>query len=141
MKLADYVKSVWSGARETGGRHEKTTVVVCPPLQMPAEIGLDRDNRMESCSRLPESGECSESCMAQVQFSAEKATDFAARYEGKKCTSCGVALTQSDWYRNRLEIVKPRATTADSARSAHANVPGSDEQICAACFGLKRRAG
>jgi len=94
------VASLWRllsfGARGIFRRRDKATVVICPAMKLPAEVGLNPDLHMESCSRWPELQSCSQACMPQVQFSAEDLNEFAARYEDKKCGSCDAALTRDD---------------------------------------------
>jgi len=121
-------------------RFSKSTVVICPTVKLPAEVGLDPELRMESCSRWPELQSCSQSCMPQVQFSAEDLNDFAAHYEGKKCSSCGTALTRDDWYKSRLAVLEtnPGVSKAPEVhRPSMLSVPGTGDPICSACYAAK----
>jgi hypothetical protein len=121
-------------------RRHKTTVVICPTVKLPAEVGLDPELRMESCSRWPELQGCSQSCMPQVQFSAEDLNDFAARYEGKKCSSCGTALTQDDWYKSRLAVLETNSGVSKIPGVDHPSilsVSGTGDPICSACYTAK----
>lgn len=111
MNLAHNVRSLWLGARAIFTGSHKTTVVICPMAELPAEVGLDPASRMASCSRWPESQACSQACMPQVKFSAEELKDFTARNESNKC-ACGEALTADDWYKNRLAVLDSKTATS-----------------------------
>ncbi len=80
----------------------KTTSVLCPTAQMPAEVRLDSDARIQSCSRIAHLESCSQSCTPQLQFSADNLSEFVAKHEGKKCASCGRGLTADEWYKSRV---------------------------------------
>ena len=75
MNLVPRLRLVWLGTRGVLGRRDKTTVVVCPTVELPAEVRVTLDQGIESCSRWPELQVCSQSCMAQLQFSAEDLND------------------------------------------------------------------
>lgn len=93
---------------------KKTSVVVCPTAQLPAEVGLDSDARIESCSRWPDLEGCSQICAPQLQFSADNLSEFAVKYEGKHCASCGTVLTRDDWYGSRLAIPTVHTVTPNA---------------------------
>ena len=92
-------------------RAVKKATVVCPTAQLPAEVRFHSDGHIESCSRLPSSEDCSQTCAPQLQFSADELSEFAAKYEGQNCTCCGTALTRDDWYKSRLAIPTPVSKT------------------------------
>ena len=85
---------------------QKTTVVVCPKNELPAEVNLDADLGIESCSRQPKNEDCTQECAPQIQFSPESLQDFAAMHVGEQCACCGAALTGEDWYKNRLGALR-----------------------------------
>jgi hypothetical protein len=116
MNIADNVRSLWLGARTIFAGSHKTTVVICPTAELPAQVGLDPVDRLESCSRWRELQGCRQACLPQVKFSTEELEDFTNRYEGKKC-ACGEALTADDWYKSRLVLLDPKAATGDTAPS------------------------
>jgi hypothetical protein len=137
MNLAGNIRSFWSGARAILAGSHKTTVVICPTAELPAQVGLDSVERLESCSRWPELEGCSQACMPQVKFSAEDLEDFAARYEGKKCTLCGAVLTQDDWYQSRLTALGPKASTADISGSLLRSFNEDSSPVCSICYRAK----
>ena len=76
-------------------RH-KTTVVVCPKNELPAEVNLDANLDIVLCSRRPTNEDCSQQCAPQIQFSAESLQEFVATHVGEECACCGAALTGGD---------------------------------------------
>ncbi len=142
--VASFWRPFGLGARGILRRRGKTTVVICPTMTLPAEVGLDSDLHLESCSRWPEMQSCSQSCMPQVQFSAEDLDEFAARYEGKKCASCGAVLTRDDWYKSRLAVLETTTGVPKIprvVRPSFFSIPGTSDPICSACYGAKMRIG
>jgi hypothetical protein len=137
MNLAGNIRSFWSGARAILAGSDKTTVVICPTAELPAKVGLDSVERLESCSRWPELEGCSQACMPQVKFSAEELDDFTARYEGKKCASCGEVLTRDDWYQSRLASLGPKAATADISGSLPRSFNEDSSPVCSICYRAK----
>ena len=138
--IAAFLGFLSAGGRGILRRRDKTTVVICPTAKLPAEVGLDPELRMESCSRWPELESCSQSCMPQVQFSAEDLNDFATRYEGKKCSSCDTALTRDDWYKSRLAIFETKTEVPDipgGVPPSILSVPEAGDPICSACYAAK----
>jgi hypothetical protein len=138
--MAAFLGFLSLGARGILRRRHKTTVVICPTMKLPAEVGLDPEFRMESCSRWPELQSCSQSCMPQVQFSAEDLNDFAARYEGKKCSSCGTALARDDWYKSRLAVLETNPGVSKIPgvdRPSILSLPETGDPICSACYAAK----
>jgi hypothetical protein len=132
VNLARSVRSLWLGTRGVFCGSQKSTVVICPTAELPAQVELDAVQRMESCSRWPELEGCSRACMPQIRFSAEELREFTAPYEGKPCTSCGVAITGGDWYRSRLaaptEAERPDQSGSLSLSSLE------DKPICLHCY-------
>jgi hypothetical protein len=121
-------------------RAVRKTTVVCPAAQLPAEVRSHSDGRIDSCSRLPDTEQCSQSCAPQLQFSADDLSEFTAKYEGKNCASCGTALTKDDWYKSRLAT-----SMADNGASGTRSTPYSPtvsktkaQPICFACYQANR---
>jgi hypothetical protein len=140
MNLAGSIWSFWSGARAPLAGSHKTTVVICPTAELPAQVGLDPAQGMESCSRWPKLQGCSQSCMPQVKFSGEELVEFTARYEGKKCTSCGAVLTRNDWYQTRLAALDPKTATVDIPGSLPRSFLEDSAPSCSACHRAKMSA-
>jgi hypothetical protein len=102
-----------------------------------ANCRSDPDLHIKSCSRLAESQRCGESCMLQLQFSAEDLNDFAARYEGKRCACCGARLTRDDWYDNRLVMRETHTAVPrmhEAVRPWFYSIPETKRPICSACY-------
>ena len=139
MKLARRIWSLWSGVYAVLGRgkNKKTTIVICPTAELPAQIAVDAEQRMESCSRWPQLERCSQTCMPQVQFSADTLQEFLARYEGKSCTLCGATMNAYDWYESRLAAIEEKAAPRGGERVSLLS-PSESAPICANCFGQRQ---
>ena len=137
MDLARSVRSFWSAARGMFRHDRKTTAVICPAVELPAEVALDSSQHVESCSRRPESEGCSEACMPQIQFSDDDLQDFIDRYEGKQCSSCGVVMTGEDWYRSRLAILKAETGKLDRTGKSPSSFREQDAPICSTCYSAR----
>jgi hypothetical protein len=138
--MAAFLGFLSLSARGILHRRDKTTVVICPTVKLPAEVGLDPALHMESCSRWPELQSCSQPCLPQVQFSAEDLNGFGARYEGKTCSSCGAGLTRDDWYESRLAALETNTRVPEIPgvdRPAILIIPETGDPICATCYAAK----
>ena len=123
---------------------QKTTVVVCPTAKLPAEVKLDTNLRMESCSRRADFADCTETCMPQIQFSPDGLEDFAARYGGKPCLCCGAALKEEDWYKNRLDALRSDGempTPNKFPLTVFIAPEGNKSPLCSACYSSHRSPG
>jgi hypothetical protein len=114
--------------------HRKKTVVVCPANELPAEVSLDESLRMESCSRWPHVGECTQACIPQVQFSPESLEDFAAAHMGEQCVGCGTVLTREDWYNSRLGAVQPTGGSPATGPQTIIAAQAKKSPLCSACY-------
>ena len=142
LNLIQAARSMWVRASGILGHRSKATIVICPTVKVPAEVGLDDRQRIESCSRWPDlQSECTQACIPQVEFSAEDLNDFVARYEGRKCTSCGSEITRDDWYKNRLAALETKAAaeTSEVVPSSFSPTPENDYPICSNCYSAKTR--
>lgn len=137
MNLTSSVRSFWSGARRIFGGPQKTTVVICPTAELPAMVALDPVQGVESCSRWPEFEQCTQRCMAQVQFSADDLQEFLERYEGRNCASCGAVLTAGDWYNSRMAAVEAETATPEIPRANGGSFSEYGAPICSSCFRAK----
>lgn len=133
MNLAAGIRSFYSSAYATLAGSHKTTVVICPKAELPAQVGLDPDYGMKSCSRWPELQGCSQSCIQQVKFSSGGLEDFSVRYEGKKCAPCGAVLTRNDWYQSRLVALDPKTATT-IPEPLPRSLPEASGPICSTCY-------
>lgn len=137
-EAASFLRLLGFGAGGIIHGRDKTTVVICPVVKLPAQVEVDSELDMKSCSRLPELQMCGESCMRQVQFSAEDLKEFAARYEGKRCAWCGATLARDDWYNNRLEVHETNTGVPrmhEAVRPWFYSIPETNRPICSACYG------
>jgi len=95
--------------------------VVCPDNHEPVTVEMDNKfafrtalrgeehERLQSCSRWPEKGDCGQECLAQVDPTPENLERLLQRwYQGKTCAICGRALTPADWRRSRLALLNEK---------------------------------
>ena len=121
---------------------QKTTVVVCPRNELPAEVNLDANLGMELCSRRPKNEDCTQDCSPQIQFSPESLQDFAAMHVDEQCACCGAALTGEDWYKNRLDALRStgEAPTADKVpRTVWIASEDKKSPLCSACYSASHK--
>lgn len=117
---------------------KKMTVVVCPTAQLPTKVELNAVNGMENCSRWPNLQEaCSAACFPQIEFSADELQDFMTRQEGKKCISCGAALSPDDWYKSRLTVSQAAPGGFGVVGAWNQSRPGDGSPLCASCYNAK----
>ena len=80
--------------------------VICPDNQQPATVEVDskfafstalrgqEHERLDTCSRWPEKGDCGQECLAQVNPSPENLERLLQKwYQGKTCAICERPLT------------------------------------------------
>ena len=92
--------------------------VVCPDNHEPVTVEVDNQfafftalrgeehERLQSCSRWPEKGDCGQECLAQVNPSPENLERLLQKwYQGKSCAICARPLTPADWRRSRLALL------------------------------------
>ena len=74
----------------------------------------EEHERLESCSRWPEKGDCCQECLAQINPSPENLERLLQkRYQGKNCAICDRPLTAADWRRSRLALLnKSRSSSS-----------------------------
>lgn len=95
--------------------------VICPENHQPVDVEVDskfsfwtalrgqEHERLHSCSRWPEKGECGQECLAQVDPTPENVERLLSKwYEGKACGICGRLLGPSDWRRSRLALLNEK---------------------------------
>jgi hypothetical protein len=109
----------------------KKTSVLCPTAQLPAEVRLNSDTGIESCSRMPYPESCSQNCTSQLQFSPDNLSEFVEKHEGKKCASCGTNLTGEDWYKSRLTA---HTRIPEGSPSPAARMTTKAQPVCFACY-------
>ena len=69
----------------------------------------EEHERLQSCSRCPEKGDCCQECLAQINSSPENLEHLLQkRYQGKNCAICDRPLTAADWRRSRLALLNEK---------------------------------
>jgi len=140
IKTAFFPLLVSPGVRWKSRLRQKTSVVVCPTAKLPAEVKLDANLHMKSCSRWPETGDCAQTCTPQIQFSPESLQDFVATYGGDKCACCGAVLTGEDWYNNRLGALQSAGETLNRSKfplTASITLEDKKSPVCSVCYSAR----
>ena len=110
--------------------------------ELPAEVNLDTNLHIESCSRSLEIEDCTQDCAPQVQFSPDSLEHFAAMHGGEQCACCGTVLTAEDWYNNRLGAVRSTggAPTPDKVPQTVC-IASEDKKppLCSACYSVSHK--
>lgn len=99
-------------------RNRGRRTVICPENHESVTVELDNKHafstalrgaehdRLHSCTRWPEKGECGQECLAQVNPSPENLERLLQKwYQGKSCAICSRQLTPADWMRSRLALL------------------------------------
>ena len=69
----------------------------------------EEHERLQSCSRWPENGECGQECLAQINPSPENLERLLQKwYQGKNCAICDRPLSPADWRRSRLALLNEK---------------------------------
>jgi hypothetical protein len=99
-----------------------TRVVVCPENQQTAAIEVDARHaaltaahgepqlQLDSCTRWPERGGCSQECLAQVTSAPGACLLLSILgdwYRGRKCAYCGRVFETLHWHDHRPALVAP----------------------------------
>jgi hypothetical protein len=116
---------------------QKRCVVMCPTAKLPAEVKLDTNLGLESCSRWSEYGDCAQTCAPQIEFSSESLEDFVAIYGGRRCACCGAVLTAQDWYNNRLAALRSAIEEPNPSRvllTTSITLENQKLPACSVCF-------
>jgi hypothetical protein len=99
-------------------RHRGRKTVICPENRELVTVEIDNQyafrtalrgqehERLQSCSRWPEKGDCGQECLAQIDPTPENLERLLSKwYQGKSCEICDRPLTPADWRRGRLAFL------------------------------------
>jgi hypothetical protein len=128
-------------------RHRGRRTVVCPENHEPVTVELDNKysfstalrgqehQRLESCSRWPEKGECGQECLAQVDPTPENLEKLLQKwYEGKNCTFCERPLSPADWRRGRLALLNEKETLFELRHMHLDDLPSALDHMAPLCW-------
>jgi hypothetical protein len=128
-------------------RHRGQRTVVCPENQEPVTVELDnkysfrtalrgqQHQRLQSCSRWPENGECGQECLAQVDPTPENLERLLQKwYQGKTCSLCDRQLSPADWRRSRLALLNEKEKLFELRHTQLGDIPSALDHMAPLCW-------
>jgi hypothetical protein len=121
--------------------------VVCPDNRETVTVELDskyalstalrgqEHERLQSCSRWPEKGDCGQECLAQVDPTPENLERLLQKwYQGKACAICERALTPADWRRSRLALLNEKEKLFELRHMHLDEIPSALDKMAPLCW-------
>ena len=128
-------------------RNRGRRTVICPDNREPVTVELDNKfafstalrgeehDRLQSCSRWPEKGDCGQECLAQVNPSPENLERLLQKwYQGKSCAICEHALTPADWRRSRLALLNENQKLFELRHMHFDELPSALDHMAPLCW-------
>lgn len=121
--------------------------VICPDNGDSVTVELDNKyafstalrgqehDRLHTCTRWPEKGDCGQECLAQVNPSPENIERLLQKwYHGKTCVICDRALTPADWRRSRLALLNEHQKLFELRHMHLDELPSVLDQMAPLCW-------
>jgi len=128
-------------------RNRGRRTVICPENHKRVTVELDNEfafrtalrgqehERLQSCSRWPEKGDCGQECLAQVDPTPENLERLLQKwYQGKTCAICDRALTPADWRRGRLALLNEKQKLFELHHMHLEEIPSALDQMTPLCW-------
>jgi len=128
-------------------RNRGRRTVICPDNREPVTVELDNKfafstalrgeehDRLQSCSRWPEKGDCGQECLAQVNPSPENLERLLQKwYQGKSCAICERPLTPADWRRSRLALLNENQKLFELRHMHFDELPSALDHMAPLCW-------
>ena len=128
-------------------RNRGRRTVVCPENHEPVTVELDNKfafktalrgeehERLQSCSRWPEKGECGQECLAQINPSPENLERLLQKwYQGKNCAICDRPLSPADWRRSRLALLNEKQKLFELRHMQLEEIPSALDHMASLCW-------
>jgi hypothetical protein len=128
-------------------RNRGRRTVVCPETHEPVTVEVDNKyafktalrgeehERLHSCSRWPEKGDCGQECLAQVNPSPENLERLLQKwYQGKTCAICDRTLTPADWRRSRLALLNEKQKLFELRHMHLDEIPSALDKMAPLCW-------
>jgi hypothetical protein len=128
-------------------RNRGRRTVICPENREPVTVELDnkfafstalrgqKHDRLQSCSRWPEKGDCGQECLAQVDPTPENLERLLQKwYQGKTCAICDRTLTPSDWRRSRLALLNEKQKLFELRHMHLDEIPSALDHMAPLCW-------
>jgi hypothetical protein len=128
-------------------RNRGRRTVVCPENHEPVTVELDNrysfrtalrgqeHERLQSCSRWPEQGDCGQECLAQIDPTPENMERLLQKwYQGKTCALCQRALSAADWRRGRLALLNEKEKLFELRHMHLDDLPSALDHMAPLCW-------
>lgn len=128
-------------------RNRGRRTVICPDNHEPVTVEVDgtfafstalrgqEHERLHTCSRWPEKGDCGQECLAQVDPSPENLERLLQKwYQGKTCAICERPLTPADWRRGRLALLNEKQKLFELRHMHLDQIPSLLDQMAPLCW-------
>jgi len=121
--------------------------VICPENRESVTVELDSQfafrtalrgqehQRLQSCSRWPETGDCDQACLAQIDPSPENLELLLQKwYQGKRCVTCDRLLSPADWQRGRLALLNEKQKLFELRHMQLEEIPSVLDHMAPLCW-------
>jgi hypothetical protein len=128
-------------------RNRGRRTVICPENRETVTVEVDNKfafrtalrgqehERLQSCSRWPEKGDCGQECLAQIDPTPENLERLLRKwYQGKACAICERPLSQADWRRNRLALLNEKQKLFELRHMHLDEIPSTLDQMSPLCW-------
>jgi hypothetical protein len=128
-------------------RNRGRRAVICPENRETVTVEVDNKfafrtalrgqehERLQSCSRWPEKGDCGQECLAQIDPSPENLERLLQKwYQGKTCAICERPLSQADWRRSRLALLNEKQKLFELRHMHLDEIPSALDQMAPLCW-------
>ena len=128
-------------------RNRGRRTVICPDNREPVTVELDNKfafstalrgeehDRLQSCWRWPEKGDCGQECLAQVNPSPENLERLLQKwYQGKSCAICERPLTPADRRRSRLALLNENQKLFELRHMHFDELPSALDHMAPLCW-------
>ena len=128
-------------------RNRGRRTVICPDSHEPATVELDtkfafstalrgeEHDRLQSCTRWPDKGDCRQECLAQLDPSPENLERLLQKwYQGKNCAMCDRPLSPADWRRSRLALLNEKHKLFELRHMHFEEIPSDLDHMAPLCW-------
>jgi len=115
--------------------HESVTVEMDNTYAFRTALRGQEHERLQSCSRWPEKGDCGQECLAQIDPTPENLERLLQKwYEGKTCAICNRPLTPADWRRSRLALLNEKEKLFELRHMHLDEIPTALDKLTPLCW-------
>jgi hypothetical protein len=115
--------------------HESVTVELDNKYAFSTALRGEEHDRLHSCTRWPEKGDCGQECLLQVNPSPENLERLLQKwYQDKSCAICSRRLTPADWRRSRLALLNEKHKLFELRHMHLDEVPSALDRMKPLCW-------